>query len=56
MRGAIFGHNKKRQRHEVEGLEGADGDDLERRKRERIEEREAQLNSQDEEELQDQLL
>lgn len=36
MRGAIFGHNKKRQRNEVEGLEDSDVDDMERRKRERI--------------------
>lgn len=56
MRGAIFGHNKKRQRQEVEGLADSDLDDFERRKRERIQEREAQLNSQDEEELQEQLL
>lgn len=47
MQAAIFGRNKKRQRHEVDGLNNDDLDDFERRKQERIEEREAQLNSQE---------
>ena len=40
MQAAIFGRNKKRKRGEVEGLEEEDADDFERRKRERIAERE----------------
>ena len=36
MQAAIFGRNKKRQRHEVDGLEGEDMDELEKMKRERI--------------------
>ena len=51
MQAAIFGRNKKRQRHEVDGLADDDVDDFERRKRERLEEREAQLNSQEQEEM-----
>lgn len=55
MRAAIFGHNKKRQRHEMD-LDEDDHEEFERRKRERIQEREAMLNSEDEAELQQQLL
>ena len=41
MQGAIFGHNnKKRKRHEVDGLENVEMDDYERRKLERLQERE----------------
>ena len=56
MQAAIFGRNKKRKRGEVEGLEEEDMDDFERRKRERIAEREQQLNSQDDDEMEQQLL
>lgn len=57
MQAAIFGRNKKRQRDKVEGLENDDSDDWERRKRERIEEREAALlNSQEQNEMEEHLL
>jgi hypothetical protein len=40
----LYGQNKKRMRGEVEGLDD-DADDFERRKQERLEEREKQMNS-----------
>lgn len=45
MRAALFGNNKKRQRNQVEGLDDSDGDNFEKMRRERIEEREQALNS-----------
>jgi len=36
----LYGQNRKRKRGEVEGLDGAPVDDFERRKQERLEERE----------------
>ena len=51
MQEAIFGHNnKKRKRDAVGGLENIAMDDYERRKLERLQERE-QINSQDEEQM-----
>jgi hypothetical protein len=52
MQEAIFGHNnKKRKRDEVGGLENIEMDDYERRKLERLQEREQLINSQDEEQM-----
>ena len=56
MQAAIFGRNKKRKRGEVEGLDEEEMDDFERRKQERIAERERQLNSQDDDEMETHLL
>jgi len=58
MQAAIFGRNKKRTRGQVEGLDANQDelDDFERRKRERIAEREENLNSQEEEEMEQHLL
>jgi len=57
MQEAIFGHNnKKRKRDEVGGLENIEMDDYERRKLERLQEREQLINSQDEEQMQQDLL
>lgn len=57
MQEAIFGHNnKKRKRGEVGGLENIEMDDYERRKLERLQEREQLINSQDEEQMQQDLL
>lgn len=46
MQETIFGHNnKKRKRNEVDGLDNIEMDDFERRKLERLQEREQELNS-----------
>ncbi len=52
MEAAIYGINKKRRRNEVNGIEFEDSEDeMERKKRERIQERMELLNSADEEEM-----
>jgi hypothetical protein len=52
MEAAIYGINKKRRRNEVNGIEFEDSEDeMEKKKRERIQERMELLNSADEEEM-----
>ena len=52
MEAAIYGINKKRRRNEVNGIEFEDSEDeMEKKKRERIQERMEVLNSADEEEM-----
>lgn len=59
MEAAIFGRNRKRKRGEIDGGLGDDSelDDFQKRKQERLQEREQMLNSQDDiEELEHHLL
>jgi hypothetical protein len=58
MQSALFGQNRKRKRGQVEGMDDEDQDDYEKRKNERIQQREEELkgNSQNDEELEQHLL
>lgn len=52
MEAAIYGINKKRNRNQIDGIEYEDSEDeIEKKKRERIQERMELLNSADEEEM-----
>jgi hypothetical protein len=52
MEAAIYGINKKRNRNQIDGIEYEDSEDeMEKKKRERIQERMELLNSADEEEM-----
>jgi hypothetical protein len=52
MEAAIYGINKKRKRNQIDGIEYEDSEDeMEKKKRERIQERMELLNSADEEEM-----
>jgi hypothetical protein len=54
MEAAIYGINKKRRRDQMNGEEFEDSEDeMEKRKRERIQERMELMNSADEEEMDD---
>lgn len=55
MQATVFGHNKKRKRGEVVGLDD-DLDDFEKRKKQRLQEREQLMNSENEEEMEQHLL
>ena len=52
MEAAIYGINKRRKRNQIDGIEYEDSEDeMEKKKRERIQERMELLNSADEEEM-----
>lgn len=52
MEAAIYGINKKRNRNQIDGIEYEDSEDeMDKKKRERIQERMELLNSADEEEM-----